>query len=96
MSSEKFARIENISVFQNQNRGYILTHPVPARGAYHDRHDRGAGRGGRWQCRQANGMRAYGEVVWSRRRGAGVNAPGGNCFQGATEAKEPFSGESTL
>ena len=31
-----------------------------------------------------------------RRRGAGVNAPGGNSFQGATEAKEPFSGESTL
>src|SRR4029079_14910017 len=27
-------------------------------------------------------MRAYGEVVWSRRRGAGVNAPGGNCFSG--------------
>jgi hypothetical protein len=51
MSSEKSARIENISVLQNQNRGYILAHPVPARGAYHDRHDRGAGRGGRWQCR---------------------------------------------
>ena len=27
---------------------------------------------------------------------AGVNALGGNSFQGATEAKEPFSGESTL
>jgi hypothetical protein len=26
----------------------------------------------------------------------GVNAPGGNSFQGATEAKEPFSGESPL
>jgi hypothetical protein len=43
-----------------------------------------------------NGMRAYGKDVWSRRRGAGVNAPGGNSLQGATEAKEPFSGESTL
>ena len=43
-----------------------------------------------------NGTDAYGKGVWSRRRGAGVNAPGGNSFQGATEAKEPFSGESTL
>ena len=43
-----------------------------------------------------NGAGAYGEGVWSRRRGAGVNAPGGNSFQGATEAKEPFSGESSL
>src|SRR4029079_11421466 len=30
------------------------------------------------------------------RRGAGVNAPGGNSFQGATEAKEPFSGEHVI
>jgi hypothetical protein len=43
-----------------------------------------------------NGTEAYGKGVWSRRRGAGVNAPGGNSFQGATEAKEPFSGESSL
>ena len=43
-----------------------------------------------------NGAGAYGKGVWSRRRGAGVNAPGGNRFQGATEAKEPFSGESSL
>jgi glutathione S-transferase len=33
------------------NQRYIHTHPVPTRGTYHDRHDRGAGRGGRWQCR---------------------------------------------
>ena len=35
------------------------------------------------------------QSVWSRRRDAGVNAPGGDS-QGATEAKEPFSGESAL
>jgi hypothetical protein len=29
MSSEKFAQIENISVLQNQNRGYIT--PIPSR-----------------------------------------------------------------
>ena len=43
-----------------------------------------------------NGADAYGKDVWSRRRGAGVNALGDNSSQGATEAKEPFSGESTL
>src|SRR4029079_4113734 len=96
MSSEKSSQTENISVLRKPKSALHHTHPVPARGAYHDRHDRGAGRGGRWQCRQANGVRAYGEVVWSRRRGAGVNAPGGNSFQGATEAKEPFSGENSL
>ena len=41
-----------------------------------------------------NGMRAYGKGVWSRRRGAGVKRAGG--IPPATEAKEPFSGESTL
>ena len=35
----------------------------------------------------ANGMRAYGKGVWSGRRGAGVNAPGGNCFSGRNGGK---------
>ena len=40
---------------------------------------------------------AYGKDVWSRRRDAGVHAPGRRPIsQGATEAKEPFSGESSL
>ena len=52
----------------------------------------------RWtlMLRQASAAKAYGKDVWSRRRGAGVNALGDNSSQGATEAKEPFSGESTL
>jgi hypothetical protein len=37
---------------------------------------------------------AYGEVVWSWRRGAGVKLRW-NHFRAATEAKEPFSGESS-
>src|SRR4249919_4365109 len=32
-------------------------------------------------------MRAYGKDVWSRRRGAGVNAPGGNSFSGRNGGK---------
>ena len=37
---------------------------------------------------------AYGEVVWLGRRGAGAK-PVIRSFSEATEAKEPFSGEST-
>ena len=55
----------------------------------------GTGRGGR-EVRKTVAYDAYGKGVWSRRRGAGVNAPGGLTSQGATEAKEPFSGESSL
>jgi hypothetical protein len=42
---------------------------------------------------QASGREAYGEVVWFGRRGAGVKLVGSVPL--ATEAKEPFSGEST-
>ena len=77
-------------------RRYIFAHPVPLRGAYHDRHDRWDGDAVDADVPITNGADAYGEVVWSRRRGAGVNAHGGNSFRGATEAKEPFSGEITL
>jgi hypothetical protein len=42
---------------------------------------------------QASGREAYGEVVWFGRRGAGVKLAGN--VPPATEAKEPFSGEST-
>jgi hypothetical protein len=37
---------------------------------------------------------AYGEVVWFWRRGAGVKWAGS--VPPTTEAKEPFSGKSTL
>jgi hypothetical protein len=40
-------RIKNISLLQKYKLRYISRHPVPARGAYHDRHERGAGSGGR-------------------------------------------------
>jgi|GEM_PF-3837571 len=42
---------------------------------------------------QASACEAYGEVVWFGRRGAGVKLAGS--ISPATEAKEPFSGEST-
>jgi hypothetical protein len=41
-------KIKNISLFQKCELGYNYAHPVPIRGACHDRHERGMGRGGRW------------------------------------------------
>jgi hypothetical protein len=37
---------------------------------------------------------AYGEGVWSWRRGAGAKCR--ESYRGTTEAKQPFSGEITL
>jgi hypothetical protein len=45
-------KIKNISLYQNKKLDYTNCHPVPLRGAYHDRHERETGRGGRWQCRK--------------------------------------------
>ena len=40
--------IKNISLFTDgQITCYIFSHPVPLRGAFGHRHERGAGRGGR-------------------------------------------------
>ena len=53
-------------------------------------------RGGmRWtqMARSTYAPDAYGEVVWFGRRGAGAKLAGS--VPPATEAKEPFSGEST-
>src|SRR6266705_1077891 len=60
-------RIKNISVFTNPKSAIYLLHPVPFRGAYHDRHE--TWDGVRWTLvvPTTNGARAYGEVVWSRR-----------------------------
>jgi hypothetical protein len=51
----------------------------------------------RWtlNARETYAQEAYGEVVWFGRRGAGAKPKGSESFSGATEAKEPFSGEST-
>ena len=66
----------------------------PTQRGVRDRNERGTGCGGR-EVRKAIAHDAYGKSVWSRRRSAGVNAPGRRPIsQGATEAKELFSGES--
>jgi len=51
----------------------------------------------RWtlRVRQTCAPEAYGEVVWFGRRGAGAKSERSESFSRATEAKEPFSGEST-
>jgi hypothetical protein len=45
-------------------------------------------------ARQTYAPEAYGEVVWFGRRGAGAKSCEEEVSR-ATEAKEPFSGEST-
>src|SRR5260221_849303 len=51
-------------------------HPVPFRGAYHDRHVRGAGRGGRWQCRQRTARERTAKSCGPDARYAGVKFRG--------------------
>jgi hypothetical protein len=41
---------KNISVFQKYKSGYMIRHPAPLRGAFRERHERGAGCGGRGWC----------------------------------------------
>src|SRR6266568_2892385 len=57
--------IKNISVFTNPKSPLHHIHPVPFRGAYHDRHETWDGM--RWTLVApiTNGARAYGEDVWS-------------------------------
>src|SRR5882757_227812 len=40
--------IKNISLYPKIEIGHNYRHPVPVRGAYHDRHERRTGSGGRW------------------------------------------------
>src|SRR5207245_3078874 len=47
VSSPKFERIENISLFQKAKSVAHLLPSRPGKRAYHDRHERGTGSGGR-------------------------------------------------
>src|SRR5438128_1061416 len=67
--------MKNISLHNSGNQNYNCARLAPSRGAYHDRHDTwGAGCGGRFGVRRFltpdENAKAYGEVVWSWRRGA--------------------------
>ena len=54
------------------NHLHIPRRPVPPRGAFRDRHGRGAGCGGRKERVDEGADLADGEAVWSRRPDAGV------------------------
>ena len=56
---------KNISVFQKPNQVYMISHPVPIRGALAIVTNVGAGCGGREQRRKTSGAHADGEGVWS-------------------------------
>jgi hypothetical protein len=66
--------------------GISLPIPSHSEGRWPSSRTRG---GSRWtrRLRLTSATDAYGEGVWSRRRGAGVNAPGGNCFRGRNGGK---------
>jgi hypothetical protein len=84
----------NISVYQKQSSVYKNVIPSHSEGRSRSS-KRGAGMRWTWCAHLTKARIAYGKSVWSRRRSAGVNAPGRRSIsQGATEAKELFSGES--
>ena len=64
MSSEKFARIANISVYSNPKSALYLIHPVPLRGALAIVTNVGRGAVDA-EVPKANGTEAYGKDVWS-------------------------------
>jgi len=74
-----------------QIRLYDL-HPVSQRGGSRSSRTRG---GMRWtrMALLTRALEAYGEVVWSWHRGAGVKSV--EAIPPATVAKEPFAGEGT-
>jgi hypothetical protein len=89
---------KNISVFPNRKSAVELLPSHPRQGRFAIVTNAG------WDAVDAGSVRhaqacwtktlvAYGEVVWSWRRGAGVKSA--KDIPPATEAKEPFSGEST-
>jgi hypothetical protein len=87
--------IKNISLYPKGKSRLRIRPSHPTRGADHDRHERAVGCGGR-------------EVRKTRRMTRTAKACGpdvavlasmhleATASEGATEAKEPFSGESTL
>src|SRR3954451_24808201 len=93
---DKLARRAKLRFTRNMIRFIRIVIPSRSEGRAHV-NERGTGM--RWTCvlRLTSATCAYGKSVWSRRRGAGVNVAGRrSIFRGTTEAKEPFSGESTL
>ena len=56
---------ENILIFRNRKSVHILGRPAPNRGAFRDRHGRGAGCGGRGECWRRERFPADGKIVWS-------------------------------
>jgi hypothetical protein len=56
---------KNISLFPKPKSDVSMTRPVPARGAFRDRHERGTGCGGRGSIERRTMLAADGEVVWS-------------------------------
>src|SRR5437899_5206046 len=90
--------MKNILLHNSVNQNYNLACPAPTRGAYHDRHDTlGAGCDGRFGVRRSltpdENAEAYGEVVWSWRRDAGVKLLRSKLLRGDGDNKPAHRGE---
>ncbi len=86
-------RAKNISLFQKPKSVVVFAPSRPDRGAFRERHGRGAGCGGRDGDARRAALKADGEVVWSWRPDAGVKVCG---FSPAKRRgqKSPVPGES--
>src|SRR5437773_10192262 len=88
-------RSKNILLHNSGNQNYNCARLAPTRGAYHDRHDTwGAGCDGRFGVRHVffvpdENAKAYGEVVWSWRRDAGVKLAERSASDGGKRARSP-------
>jgi hypothetical protein len=109
VSATRWHDSKSLLIFRNhvkpRNQKYsasVLTqisHITPSvsprmRGA-RERHERAVRCDGRRWCERRCAPEAYGEVVWSGRRGAGVKSERSESYLRAMVAKEPFTREST-
>jgi hypothetical protein len=79
---------KNILIFRNRKPAYIHPHPVPARGAFRERHGRRGGDAVDAAARETGDADADGEVVWFRHPQAGVKfAAQGSAGDGGKSAK---------
>jgi hypothetical protein len=89
--------IKNIPLHISGNQNYKSRRLIPEEGRRPSSPNVGMGCGGRFGVRRGftpdENVKAYGEVVWSWRRDAGVKLAGS--IPPATVAKEPLTGEST-
>src|SRR4029079_12403456 len=88
--------IKNISLYPKIECWHIYRHPVPTRGALAIVTNVGRGCGGRGSCDRRAQLKRTAKACGPDVAVLASIHPEATVSRGATEAKEPFSGESTL